>query len=89
MIKITGEAGTGKTLLLFDIAKDLSKQEEVLVINCNKPNKAHKVISHAFNNINIISLEDVLNDEGIILNYNYILVDEAQRMNSVLWNLKM
>lgn len=87
LIKITGEAGTGKTLLLFDIAKHLSETEEVLVINCNKPNKAHKIISHAFNNINIISLEDVLSNNDIISKYNYILLDEAQRMNKVLWDI--
>ena len=36
IIKITGEAGTGKTLLLFDIAKYYSEKERVLIISCNK-----------------------------------------------------
>lgn len=86
-VKITGEAGTGKTLLIFDIAKVLSKSEEVLLINCNNPNEAHNLISRAFNNIKIVTLTDILEDKNILKKYRVILIDEAQRMDSTLWSL--
>ena len=87
IFKITGEAGTGKTLLLFDIAKELSIHNKVLIINCNKNNEAHKVISEAIKNITILSQDEViLNEEQ--LSYNkYILLDEAQRMSESIWTL--
>lgn len=87
LIKITGEAGTGKTLLLFDIAKELSKKEKVLIINCNKPNQAHQLISLAFENIDIICQQELTKRENILAEYKIILIDEAQRMSSLLWTI--
>lgn len=87
IIKITGEAGTGKTLLLFDIAKEFAKNEKVLIINCNKPNKAHKLINDNLKNFLILTQDELINNPSHLLHYNYILLDEAQRMNYLLWNL--
>ena len=87
LIKITGEAGTGKTLLLFDIAKELSVNNKVLIINCNKPNSAHDLINQAFENILITSQDELLNNLELISEYDYLLLDEAQRMRKELWEL--
>ena len=87
IIKITGEAGTGKTLLLFDIAKDLSKNNNVLIINCNKYNEAHEIINKSLKNIYILSQKELLKDINKLYNYDYILLDEAQRMDNELWKV--
>lgn len=85
IFKITGEAGTGKTLLLFDIAKYYSEKERVLIISCNKENLAHKVINDEIKNIDIITSSDLNNRENIIKEYDYIFIDEAQRMKLSLF----
>ncbi len=83
IFKVTGEAGTGKTLLLFDIAKELSKSGKVLIVNCNKPNDAHKLINEHLENVLIIAQQEALFEIG---EFDYILLDEAQRMKEMLWN---
>jgi hypothetical protein len=85
IFKITGEAGTGKTLLLFDIAKYYSKKERVLIISCNKENPSHKVISEQIKNIDIMSSDNLKNIENNLKEYEYIFIDEAQRMNLSLF----
>ena len=35
-VSLTGRPGTGKTLLLYDIAKELSKKDKTLIIHCGK-----------------------------------------------------
>ena len=87
IIKITGEAGTGKTLLLFDIAKDLSKNNKVLIINCNKYNEAHELINKSLVNVCILCQQELMNNKNIINDYDYILLDEAQRMDNGLWRI--
>ena len=87
VFKITGEAGTGKTLLLFDIAKELTIMGKVLVINCNKKNEAHDVINNAFNKLKVLSQNEVISNQEEIYYADYILLDEAQRMDKNLWSL--
>ena len=85
IFKLTGEAGTGKTLLLFDIAKELVRYGKVLIINCNKINPSHQVLNEAFRNILILSQDELLEKEEEIYYSEYILLDESQRMNKKLW----
>ena len=66
IIKITGEAGTGKTLLLFDMAKELSKENKVLIINCNKYNEAHELINKSLVNVAILCQQELLNNKNVI-----------------------
>lgn len=79
--KISGDAGTGKTLLLFDIAKELSKNEEVLIIVCNRLSISHLILDEHYKNIKIV--DDL---SFFKLDSKYILIDEAQRMDKVLWD---
>ncbi len=87
IFKITGEAGTGKTLLLFDMARKLAKDSSVLIINCNKPNKNHIVIGNEISNLTILSMVELLNNVMVLDKFDIILLDEAQRMNKALWNI--
>ena len=74
---IHGRAGTGKSLLLMDIAsyyKDLSKN--VLVLLCRNFNEKDRV-----SRILGVDVEEVKNvDITLLERYNIILVDETQRI---------
>jgi len=78
---IKGGAGTGKTLLVYDIAKDLTKKgEKVLVIHCGNLNKGQEKLNEK-KILNIISIKDIkINDEKLNFEeYSIIILDETQR----------
>lgn len=77
-IGITGIAGTGKTLLLYDIAKGLSAVGKCCIIHCAKICYGHILINKTYANIDIITVKDSVNLD--YSNYRFILVDEAQRI---------
>lgn len=79
VFKITGDAGTGKTLLLFDIGLSLSKNGNVLIVSCGEITDAHYLISDTLDNFLIISADQLTKEK--IENYDYILVDESQRLS--------
>lgn len=56
---ITGEAGTGKTLLLYDIAKNLATGYSVCVIHCGKLSEGHQKLRKSLKGIDIIEAEDM------------------------------
>ena len=76
---LTGAPGTGKTLLLYDIATTLSTKGKVLVIHCGILSPGHQELDNLFDNINIIPAGD-LRYEIDLSQYKYILVDETHRM---------
>ncbi len=80
ILGITGQAGTGKTLLLFDIAKTLSADDNVLIIHCGILNEGHERLNKILDNVDIIDAKHVKPE--IINGYGYICVDEAQRIYS-------
>ncbi len=75
---ITGTAGTGKTLLLYDIAKELSGHGKTCIIHCGILSEGHTRLNGKINNLDIIAAKSVCAE--IIRNYHYLLVDEAQRI---------
>ncbi|MDO7267093.1 DNA/RNA helicase domain-containing protein [Shouchella clausii] len=74
---IKGEAGTGKTLLLYDIAKDYkNRRESILIIHCAKLNIGHhKLGDYGWNITSIKNYQESLTTE-----INAIFIDEAQRL---------
>lgn len=75
---ITGKAGTGKTLLLYDIAKTCSASGKCCIIHSGILCAGHLVLDEHYENIDIISAKDANSwDFG---EYRFLFVDEAQRI---------
>lgn len=75
---IKGAAGTGKTLLLYDIAKELSTDNQVCVVHCGVLSDGHKHLNSKLSNVSVISAKSVTKD--IIDKYPIVCVDETQRL---------
>lgn len=79
---VSANAGTGKTLLTYDIAKEYMKQgNKTTVIHCGVMNDGQKCLVHdygwdivAIRDINIVSIDRIINGSKILI------VDEAQRI---------
>ena len=86
MISLTGNAGTGKTLLLFDLAIEISKKKKVLFMHGGPLREGHRVIDNRLHKVHIFSgTESSAEDIGRkhdFADYACILVDEANRFDS-------
>ena len=82
---IKGSAGTGKTLLLYDIAKTLSESKSVGIIHCGLLNEGHRYLNKHINSITVIDAKSIT--EEWISNYDVICVDETQRLYETSLNL--
>ena len=77
---VIGGAGTGKTLLTYDIAKNIiNNGEKVLVIHCGYLNDGQKTLNSEYN-WKIIEIKHYKNYK--LSDYDLIIVDEAQRIYS-------
>ncbi|MEM0577270.1 DNA/RNA helicase domain-containing protein [Flavobacterium polysaccharolyticum] len=77
ILSIKGKAGTGKTLLIYDIAKEIYKRHEVLLIHCGHLNEGHKTLIQDFN-WNIISAKYLFEQD--YSKYKLVILDEVQRV---------
>lgn len=78
-ISIVGGAGTGKTLLTYDIAKHLMKENiKHLIIHCGQLNNGHSELKE--NGWTIISIKYYKQHD--LSNYDLIIIDETQRIYS-------
>lgn len=75
---IKGSAGTGKTLLLYDLAKSLCNKAKVCVIHCGMLSDGHKYINTHMDNMSVIDAKSLSKD--ILQNYSIVCVDETQRL---------
>ncbi len=77
---ITGKAGTGKTLLIYDIAKTyLKENKKVLIITCMNLNEGQKELNkEGWEIIPIRHYKDYINTK--ICLYDLIIIDEFQRI---------
>lgn len=75
---LTGAAGTGKTLLLYDIARELGSYGKTCIVHCGVLSDGHYQLNRRLPHVDIISAKDV--NESAMRNYQYIFVDETQRI---------
>ena len=77
-IAITGSAGTGKTLLTYDIAKTvMNNGKKTLIIHCGILNTGQEKLKEK-HNWNIISIKDYQSQK--LTDYDLIILDEVQRI---------
>lgn len=83
VISVEGAAGTGKTLLLFDLAMQLSKKSRVLLLHSGTLRRGHLLIDERLKNVDIRSGAGTLNSSFLQLpGYDYLLIDEADHLGS-------
>jgi hypothetical protein len=76
-ISIIGSAGTGKTLLTYDIAKEfISKKRKPLIIHCGQLNDGHEELRK--NGWTITPIKNYSSHD--FANYDLVIIDEAQRI---------
>ena len=76
---ITGGPGTGKSLLIYDIAKEGGKKSNVLVIHCGMLCPGHLLLDEKLYGVDVIPIKD-LNRIPDFSKYDIVLVDECQRI---------
>lgn len=77
VITVGGAAGTGKTLLLLDLAMALSKKKMVLFITGGRLSEGYHTINDRLRKVSICEAEQAsVSDE-----YAYVLIDEAGRVD--------
>ena len=84
VLGITGKVGTGKTLLLYDIIKEIAERgENCCLIHSGILCDGHRILSAKWDNVTIFSAKE-LNGDGIenLKRYQFIFVDESQRIYS-------
>lgn len=84
MYCITADAGTGKTLLLYDIAKTISESNKTILIHCGKLNEGHELLRDKFN-WNICAIKGIQAqtiDRYIDDTVKAIFIDESQRIRT-------
>lgn len=77
---IKGEAGTGKTLLLYDTVRKLPKELSKCIIHFGRRTPNIDVLQNTISNTTIITSKEFVNEDNI-KDYDYVLVDETQRMH--------
>lgn len=77
---ISGKAGTGKTLLVYDIAKEISLLKKVLIVHCGKLSDGHERLRDG-HKVDLIPIK-LFSAKKISEKYNLIIFDEAQRIRS-------
>ncbi|MBI3133663.1 MAG: DUF2075 domain-containing protein [Bacteroidetes bacterium] len=77
ILAIKGNAGTGKTLLTYDIANEVLNTKEILVVHCGYLNDGQILLRDNFA-WDIIPVKVVMHQD--LSKYHLIIVDEAQRI---------
>lgn len=82
-LALTGEAGTGKTLLAYHIAQELmSEGKKVLIIHCAHLNPGQYILKEKYS-WNISAIKEIhveSTDRTDLSKYDVIVIDEAQRI---------
>ncbi|MEE1249422.1 MAG: DNA/RNA helicase domain-containing protein [Lachnospiraceae bacterium] len=75
---IKGAAGTGKTLLLYDVIKSMSEAKKVCAIHCGILSDGHTYLNKFMKNVDIIDAKSI--NQTDFSEYDVVCVDETQRL---------
>ena len=81
---LSANAGTGKTLTMYDIAKSFNEaNKKVLIIHCGILNQGHESLKEKYG-WNIISIRNIPRDKNdlSISDYSIVFIDESQRIRA-------
>lgn len=81
---LSANAGTGKTLTMYDIAKSFREgNKKVLIVHCGILNQGHEKLKEKYG-WNIISIKNIPRDKTVlsISDYSIVFVDESQRIRA-------
>jgi hypothetical protein len=81
VVSITGMAGTGKTLLLFDLAVSLSKKNRVLFLHAGRLRAGHHAINTRLKNVDILAGESYTRKTDLS-EYSFLMIDEADYLSA-------
>ena len=84
--RISGKPGTGKTLLIYDLAKHLSESGRTLVICADEPSEGLKKIDETIDALDFISVSEIASPDQLG-GYDFVLVDEALRIDPESFSL--
>lgn len=76
---VYGSAGTGKTLLLYDMARSMDARERVCVIHCGNLCEGHRRINEQQDGFKVLAARSLTTKS--LQSCSAILIDEAQRMH--------
>lgn len=77
-VGLSGGPGTGKTLVIYDLAKELSLKSRILIIHSGILCEGHNILNDRLSNIKIIAAKELKYRE--INNVDIVIVDEAHRL---------
>ncbi len=77
---LLGTPGTGKTLLLYDVAKTLAKNAQTLVIHAGRNFGGEETLNREIENFKVITLNSLNQDE--LENAKNVFVDESHRLSA-------
>ena len=83
---ITGDPGTGKTLLLYDLAVNLSILGKCCVIHCGIMPDGLAELNNSLTNVDIVAAKRI-NSSFDFSPYQYVLVDESHRFRRLQYDL--
>ena len=85
-VGLKGAAGTGKSLILFDVAKELSNSgKKVLFVFCSAIYDSD--IIQKINEQSSFQFIDIRQFDSVLLNnYDIVFIDESQRLKLYQWN---
>ena len=83
---IVGTSGTGKTLLIYDVAKTLTERGASLVIYCGRLDGEKDALISSIPNFDVMPMEEIAQDPSRMDKFKFVFVDEAHRLSVNLFN---
>ena len=77
---ITGNPGTGKTLLIYDIAKALALIGRTVIIHCEPLSEEQLRIDREIEGLRVIPAGRLSSDEKLMQEARFLLIDESHRI---------